>query len=80
MKIKFIAILCFLALTIPAYAEHIRSDGMGGFYTDNSHVRSDGIQQQKQHRMIYVALFVLKCVHIHISLLLILNFNLCTLN
>lgn len=42
MKIKFIAILCFLALTIPAHAEHIRNDGMGGFYTDNGHVRSDG--------------------------------------
>lgn len=41
MKIKIIAILCFLALTIPAHAEHIRNDGMGGFYTDNGHVRSD---------------------------------------
>ena len=42
MKIKIIAILCFLALIIPAHAEHIRNDGMGGFYTDNGHVRSDG--------------------------------------
>ena len=43
MKIKFIAILCFLALTIPAHAEHIRNDGMGGFYTDNLHINMLGV-------------------------------------
>lgn len=35
-----------LALLLPlssAFAEHIRSDGMGGFYTDRGHVRSDGM-------------------------------------
>lgn len=31
-----------LAFSTQAFAEHIRSDGRGGFYTRHDHIRSDG--------------------------------------
>ena len=31
------------ALSLCAHADHIRSDGMGGYYTPDGHIRSDGM-------------------------------------
>ena len=39
---KILLAICLVLLIIPVYAEHISSDGRGGFYTDEGHVSSDG--------------------------------------
>ena len=42
----YLSILAFASLFFqitPLHAEHIRSDGMGGYYTPNGHIRSDGM-------------------------------------
>ena len=45
MKIvNLVACLVVLLLPVGAIAgDHIRSDGMGGYYTDQGHYRSDGM-------------------------------------
>lgn len=43
MKMLKIAVLITSwCLSFSVFAEHIRSDGFGGFYTDEGHVRDDG--------------------------------------
>lgn len=43
MKMLKIAVLITSwCLSFNVFAEHIRSDGFGGFYTDEGHVRDDG--------------------------------------
>lgn len=43
MKLLKVAILITsFCLSFNVFAEHIRSDGFGGFHTNEGHVRSDG--------------------------------------